>query len=112
MIDRTVEENIGTIIEMTGMIDRIAVDIIETAIEMTVMTEGGTGLEKGHFPETMATMLEIEVQATVGPGQDQKQVQKGIEFDVTSVGNMIILQGTVPLLGKKRKLKSSKKCSI
>ena len=41
----------------------------ETTIEMTVMTEAGTGLEKGHFPETVATMLEIEVQATVGPGQ-------------------------------------------
>ena len=36
---------------------------------MTVMTEAGTGLERGHFPEIMATMLEIEEQATVGPGQ-------------------------------------------
>ena len=33
MVDKTVEEN------------------IETAIEMTVMTETGTGLERGHFPE-------------------------------------------------------------
>ena len=39
---------------------------------MTVMTEAGTGLEKGHFPETVATMLEIEIQATVGPGQDHE----------------------------------------
>ena len=30
-------------------------------------------------------MLEIDVQATVGPGQDQEQVQIGIEFDVISV---------------------------
>ena len=37
------------------------------------MTEAGTGLEKGHVPETIATMLEIEVQAIVGPGQDQEQ---------------------------------------
>ena len=36
MVDKTVEEN------------------IETAIEMIVITEAGTGLEKGHFPETVA----------------------------------------------------------
>ena len=85
------------------MVDTIAEESIETALGMTVMTEAGTGLEKSHFPEIMATMLEIEVQATVGPGQDQKQVQMGIEFDVISVGNMIISQGTVPLLGKKKR---------
>ena len=39
-------------------------------------------------------MLETEVQAVVGPGQDQEQVQIGIEFDVISVSNMIIWQGT------------------
>ena len=75
------------------MIDRIAEGIIETAIEMTVMTEAGTGLEEGHFPETMAIMLETEGQAIVGPGQDQEQVQIGIGFDAISVGNMIISQG-------------------
>ena len=32
-------------------------------------TEMGTGLEKGHFPETFVA-IEIGVQATVGPGQD------------------------------------------
>ena len=69
---------------------------------MTVMTEAGTGLEKGHFPEIMAT-IELEVQTTVGPGQDQEQVQIQIEFDIISVGNMIILQGTVPILGMKKK---------
>ena len=36
MVDKTVEEN------------------METAIEMTVMTEAERGLEKGHFPEIMA----------------------------------------------------------
>ena len=51
----------------------------------------------------MVTILEIEIQAIVGPGQNQEQVQIGIEFSVISVGNMIILQGTVPLLGKKGK---------
>ena len=84
------------------MVDRIAEESTETAVEMTVMTEAGTGLEKGHFPEIMAT-IELEVQATVGPGQDPEQVQIETEFDVISVGNTIILQGTVPLLGKKRK---------
>ena len=37
------------------------------------MIEARTGLEKGPFPETITT--EIGVQATVGPGQDQEQVQ-------------------------------------
>ena len=76
------------------------------------MTEAGTGPEKGCFPEIIATMLETGVQAIVGPGQDQQQVQIGIEFDAISVGNAITSQGTVPLLGKKRKLNSSNKCSI
>ena len=57
------------------------------------MTEAGTGPQNGHFPEIMATMPETEIQAIVDPGQDQEQVQIGIEFDVISVGNMIILQG-------------------
>ena len=53
------EERIGTITEMTGMI------------------EAGPGLEKGHFPETVTT-IEIGVQAVVGPGQDLEQVQTEI----------------------------------
>ena len=54
------------------MVDRIVEESIETIIEMTVMTETGTGLEKGHFPEAITTM-EIGVQGIVGPGQDQGQ---------------------------------------
>ena len=104
MVHRTVNENIGTITEMTAMIDRIAEGIIEIALGMTVMTEAGTGLEKGNFPEIMATMLEIEVQATVHPGQDQEQVQIGIEFNVINVGNMVIFQGTVPLSREEREI--------
>ena len=38
------------------MVDKIAEESIETIIETTVMTEAGTGLEKGYFPETMATI--------------------------------------------------------
>ena len=38
------------------------------------MTEAGTDLEKGHFPETIA-VIEIGVQAIVGPGQDCEPVQ-------------------------------------
>ena len=56
------------------MVDKIVKESMEAIIEMTVMAEAGTGLEKGHFPETIATILEIGVQATVGPGQDQEQV--------------------------------------
>ena len=36
------------------MVDKTAVGNIQIATEMTVMTEVGTGLEKGHFPEIMA----------------------------------------------------------
>ena len=81
------------------MVDKTVEEITEIAIEMT---EAGTGLEKGHFPAIMA-IIELEAQATVDPGQDPELAQIGIEFIVISVGNMIILQGTVPLLGKKRR---------
>ena len=37
------------------------------------MTEGGTGLEKGHFPEAIIA-IEIGVQAIAAPGKDQEQV--------------------------------------
>ena len=74
------------------MVDRIVEESIETIIEMKVMIEVGTGLEKGHFPEAIIT-IEIGVQAIVGPGQDQEQVLIETEYDVISVGNMIILQG-------------------
>ena len=45
---------------------------------MKVMAEVdiGTGLEKGHFLETLVTIERIGVQATVGPGQDEEQVQR------------------------------------
>ena len=91
MVDKTVEQNIGTITEVTAMINRIAEESIETITEMTVMIEAETGLEKGHFPETIATIVEIEVQATVGLSQDPEQVPIETEFNVISVGNMIIL---------------------
>ena len=102
----TLEETRG------AKVDKIVEESIGTSMEMIVMTETGTGPERGHFPETMATILETEVQATVGPGQDQEQVQIEIEFNVISVGNMIILQETLPLLRKKRRYNSSNKCSV
>ena len=91
------------------MVDKIEEENIEKAIEMTVLTEAGTGLEKDCFPEIMA-IIELEVQATVDPGQDPELAQIRIEFVVISIGNMIIYQGTVPLLGKKKKLNSSNNC--
>ena len=84
------------------MTDRIIEENIETIIEMTVMIEAGTGLKKGHFPEIMAT-IEVGVQAIVGPGQDQEQVQIETEFNVISVENTITSQRTVPLLEKRKK---------
>ena len=65
------------------------------------MTEAEQVYRKVIFQKFMAT-VELEVQTTVGPDQDAEQVQIGIEFDVVSVGNMIISQETVPLLGKKK----------
>ena len=88
------------------MVDKIVEESVEIAIEIMVMIEAGTGLEKDHFPEIMA-IIELEVQATVDAGQDPEPAQIGIEIIVISVGNMIILQGTAPLLGKKRKLNHS-----
>ena len=51
--------------------DKIAEESIKIITEMKVMIEAemGTGLEKGHFPETLV-VIEIGVQAIVGPGQD------------------------------------------
>ena len=50
---------------------------IEIVTEMKVMEEVeiGTGLEKGHFLETLVVIETIGVQATVGLSQDQEQVQ-------------------------------------
>ena len=50
---------------------------VEESIEMKVMAEVeiGTGLEKGPFPEILGVMETKGVQATLGPGQDQEQVQ-------------------------------------
>ena len=71
MTDRIVEERIGTVTEIPGMI------------------EAGTGLEKGYFPETITT-IEIGVKAIIGSGQVLEQVQPEIGSDVISVGNMTI----------------------
>ena len=75
MEDKTIEENTET-------------------IEITVMTEAGTGPEKGHFLEIMA-IIELEVQATIDQGQGPELAQIGVEFTVIHVGNMVIMQGTV-----------------
>ena len=91
------------------MVDKIVEENIETGIEMTVMTEAGIGLERGHFPEIMP-IIELVVQVKVGPGQDLELAQIGIEFTVICIGNMIISQGTIPLLEKKRKLNKFNEC--
>ena len=91
------------------MVDKMVDENIEIAIEMTIMTEAGTGLERGHFPEIMA-IIELEVQAKVDPGQDPELAQIWIESIVISVGNTIISQETVQLLEQKRKLNSFSKC--
>ena len=55
---KAVEESIGIITEMKVMAE----------------VEIGTGLEKGHFLETLAVTETIGAQAIVGPDQDQGQV--------------------------------------
>ena len=54
------------------------------------------------FLEIMA-IIEVEVQAIVDPGQDPELAQIGIEFTAISVGNTIISQGPVPLVGKRKR---------
>ena len=56
------------------------------------------GVERGHSQDTIVVSLEIEVQVVVDLGQDQGQVLMEIEFNATSVENVNISQGTVPLL--------------
>ena len=128
MISKAIRTNIGLIVETEDSIDRIEVGLdmnkiigeviseamwerltdkiaeesIEIFTEMKVMTEVGTGLEKGPFPEAIAA-IEIGGQAIVGPGQNWEPVLIETEYDVISVGNVIILQRTVPLLGEKKK---------
>ena len=42
---------------MQGILtDKIVEESIEIITGMKVMTEAGTGLEKGHFPETIAAI--------------------------------------------------------
>ena len=55
-------------------------------------------------------IIELEVQAKVDPDQGPELAQIAIEFVFISVGNMIILQETVQLLDKKRKLNNFNKC--
>ena len=55
------------------LMDKIAEESIETTTEMKVIavTEIGTGLEKGHFPEALVA-IEIGIQAIAGLGQEQE----------------------------------------
>ena len=59
------------------MKDKTVEESIEITTEMKVMVEveKGTDLEKGHFLETLVVIETTGVQAIVGPGQDQGQVQ-------------------------------------
>ena len=93
------------------MVDKILEESTETTTEMTIVVEVGTGPERGCFPEIMA-IIQLEAQAIVDPGQDPDLVQIGIEYIVISVGNVITIQETVPLLEGKGKLSKFKECSI
>ena len=76
-VDVDMNKIIGEVISEVmrdNLIDRIEEGSIEIITGAKVMTEAGTGLEKGNIPEAI-TMLEIGVQAIVGPGQDKEPVQ-------------------------------------
>ena len=79
------------------MKDKTVEESTEVTTEMKVIAEVeiGTGIEKGHFLEILVMIETIGVQAIVGSGQDQGQVQIETESDVTGVGNMIILQSVM-----------------
>ena len=83
--------------------DRTIEEDIEEIIGMRTMTEKeiGVGLEKDHIQ----TIVEGEtgVVVIVDQGQDQGQVQIGIELDALSVGNMITLQKIAPPPEKKER---------
>ena len=80
-IDRTevgldINKFIGEVISevkretLTG---KIAEESIEIITGMKVMTEAGTGLEKGCFLEAVV-VIEIGMQAIIGPSQNQEPV--------------------------------------
>ena len=59
---------------MLGILtDKIAEESTEIITGTEVMTEAGTSLGRGHFPETLAA-IEIGVQVTVGLDQHQELV--------------------------------------
>ena len=90
------------------MVDKTVEESTEISIEMTVMKKSRSRSRERSFPEIMAT-IELEAQTIVDLGQDPELAPIGIEFIVINVG---YFQGTVPLLGKKRRENSSNKCSI
>ena len=97
-MNKIIEEDILEVIlgHIRILEDRIAEENIEVIIGMivTVEIEVGVNLEKGHFQETIAVMVEgmIEVHVIVDQGQDQEQIRIGIKLDVISEESMITLQ--------------------
>ena len=57
------------------------------------------GIGVGHMKERVWTQETVETQVIVDQDQVQEQVQIEIELDVSNVGNMITLLGSV-WLGK------------
>ena len=104
-MNKIIEEEILEVMQLCIKIfeDKIVDENTEIIIEMKVMAEVeiGTGIEKDHFLETLATEEVIRVQVIVRPDQDQGYIQIETESGVTNVNYMIILQKTVLHPGKK-----------
>ena len=77
-LSRVIEGTIFKIV-LGDMEDKIAKESIEVIIiGMMVTREVGIDQERDHSWETIA-VIELEVQATVGQGQDPESVLMGIE---------------------------------
>ena len=88
-MSKAIEEIISEITP-ESTVDKIAEKSIGIiVIEMMVTTEGGIGLEKDHFQETMV-VKELGVQAVVDQDHDPELVPIGIGKDAIIVENMII----------------------
>ena len=93
----------GTIFEAVqgDMEDQVAEESVEmTVIGMMLTIEVEIDQERSHSQEVIM-VTELEMQATVGLGQDLELVLIGIELDAIIVESMITLQGIVPPPEKK-----------
>ena len=90
----TIESAMGIIQEVVrGMEDQVITIIEGKTLEVKITIE----TRVGHMKDRTGMEGTAEALVTVGQGQVQRQLQIEIGLDALSVGNMIILPGTVQL---------------